>query len=75
MGGSWSPQFPLHDRVFSYAHGVCVLSSLDTKLPWFFKSRRQWALSTHTTHFQGHKCPSQQATGRRPQKMHTKGQN
>lgn len=28
----------------SYAHGVCVLSSLDTKLPWFFKSRRQWAL-------------------------------
>lgn len=28
----------------SYTHGVCVLSSLDTKLPWFLKSRRQWAL-------------------------------
>ena len=28
----------------SYAHEVCVLSSLDTKLPWFLKSRRQRAL-------------------------------
>ena len=28
----------------SYAHEVCVLSSLDTKLPWLLKSRRQQAL-------------------------------